>query len=67
MAQPLDRSRPSGPQRGHPIPSYREQEVERQRSSLSLKFIFNPRGPGRLGGDRSMGIVITYLQVDRRW
>ncbi len=43
----------------------REQEVERQRWSLSLKFIFIAEIPPDLIVTNPMGIVITYLQADR--
>ncbi len=43
----------------------REQEVERQRWSLSLKFIFISEIPPDLVVTNPMGIVITYLQADR--
>ena len=43
----------------------REQKVERQRWSLSLKFIFIAEIPPDLIVTNPMGIVITYLQADR--
>ena len=43
----------------------REQEVERQRWSLSLKFIFIAEIPPDLVVTNPMGIVITYLHADR--
>ena len=43
----------------------REQEVERQRWSLSLKFVFLAEIPPDLVVTNPMGIVITYLQADR--
>ena len=47
------------------VETVREQEVERQRWSLSLKFIFVPEIPTDLVVANPMGIVITYLQADR--
>ena len=47
------------------VHTVREREVERQRWSLSLKFIFIPEIPTDLVVTNPMGIVITYLQADR--
>ena len=43
----------------------REQEAERQRWSLSLKFVFLQEVPPELVVFNPMGIMITYLQADR--
>ena len=43
----------------------REQEAERQRWSLSIKFVFLPEVPRGLVIWNPMGIMITYLQADR--
>ena len=47
------------------VETAREQEVERQRWSLSLKFIFIPEIPPDLVVTNPMGIVITWLKADR--
>ncbi len=43
----------------------REQEVERQHWSLSLKFVFLPEVPPELVVYNPMGLMVTYLQADR--
>ena len=43
----------------------REQETQRQRWSLSLKFVFLQEVPPELVVYNPMGIMITYLQADR--
>ena len=43
----------------------REQEAERQRWSLSIKFVFLPEVPRGLVIWNPMGIMITYLQADQ--
>ena len=43
----------------------REREVQRQRWSASLRFVFVPEIPLDLVVHNPMGIVITYLKADR--
>jgi len=43
----------------------REQEADRQRWSLSIKFVFLQEVPPELVVFNPMGIMITYLQADR--
>ena len=43
----------------------REREIQRQRWSASLRFVFIPDIPPDLVVHNPMGIVITYLQADR--
>ena len=43
----------------------REQETQRQRWSLSLRFVFLQEVPPELVVYNPMGIMITYLQADR--
>ncbi len=66
MSGSTARPKPAGrfPQ-GSPIHTSREQEVERQRWLLPLKFIFVPQIPLYLVVTDPMGIVITYLQADQ--
>ena len=43
----------------------REQELERQRWALSIKFVFLQEVPPELVVYNPMGIMLTYLQADR--